>query len=183
MLAINPFSGESIPVWVANYVLMEYGTGAVMSVPAHDERDFEFAQKYSLPIRRVIERDLARAGIDRARSVTSEDQSIAMQHAFTDYGMLVNSRRVERQTFRRRDRRDGRAMPKQKGFGEAAVTYRIRDWGVSRQRFWGAPVPIIYCEKCGMVPVPEKDLPVDVAGYTRNLPAPANRRWRACRSL
>jgi len=167
VLAINPFSGESIPVWVANYVLIEYGTGAVMSVPAHDERDFEFAQKYSLLIRRVIER-ITHEQESIPHDAMSEDQSIAMQHAFTDYGILVNSgdwsgklsqdATVEMAQF-----------AKQRGFGEPAITYRIRDWGISRQRFWGAPVPIIYCDKCGVVPVPEKDLPVrlpDKAEFT-----------------
>ena len=157
-LAINPFSGESIPVWVANYVLMEYGTGAVMSVPAHDERDFEFAQKYSLPIRRVIER-ISHAQESIPHDATSEDQSIAMQHAFTDYGILVNSGDWSGKLSLEAMVEMARHAAAH-GFGEAAVTYRIRDWGVSRQRFWGAPVPIIYCEKCGMVPVPEKDLPV-----------------------
>lgn len=157
-LAINPFSGESIPVWVANYVLIEYGTGAVMSVPAHDDRDFEFAQKYSLPIRRVIER-ISHGQESIPHDATSEDQSIAMQHAFTDYGILVNSgewsgKLSEAAIVEMAQRAEASA------FGKAAVTYRIRDWGVSRQRFWGAPVPIVYCEKCGMVPVPEKDLPV-----------------------
>jgi leucyl-tRNA synthetase len=160
VLAVNPFSGESIPVWVANYVLIEYGTGAVMSVPAHDERDFEFAQKYSLPVRRVIER-ISHEQESIPHDANSEDQSIAMQHSFTDYGILVNSGNwsgklssdaiVEMAEF-----------AEAHGFGKAAVTYRIRDWGISRQRFWGAPVPIVYCEKCGMVPVPEKDLPVQL---------------------
>jgi leucyl-tRNA synthetase len=160
ILAVNPFSGESIPVWVANYVLIEYGTGAVMSVPAHDDRDFEFAQKYSLPIRRVIER-ISHEQESIAHDPSHEDQSTAMPHAFMDYGILVNSGDwsgklsvdaiVEMARY-----------AEAHGFGQAAVTYRIRDWGVSRQRFWGAPVPIIYCEKCGMVPVPEKDLPVQL---------------------
>jgi leucyl-tRNA synthetase len=167
VLAINPLSGETIPIWVANYVLIEYGTGAVMSVPAHDERDFEFAQKYSLPVRRVIER-ISHEQESIVHDSLSEDQSIAMPHAFTDYGILVNSGDwsgklsqdaiVEMANY-----------AEAHGFGEAAVTYRIRDWGISRQRFWGAPVPIIYCDKCGMVPVPEKDLPVrlpDHAAFT-----------------
>jgi leucyl-tRNA synthetase len=160
VLALNPFSGESIPVWVANYVLIEYGTGAVMSVPAHDERDFEFAQKYSLPIRRVIER-ISHGQESIPHDATSEDQSIAMQHAFTEYGILVNSgdwsgKLSEDAIVEMAKRAEA------SGFGSAAVTYRIRDWGVSRQRFWGAPVPIVYCEKCGMVPVPENDLPVQL---------------------
>jgi leucyl-tRNA synthetase len=158
VLAVNPFSGESISVWVANYVLIEYGTGAVMSVPAHDERDFEFAQKYSLPIRRVIER-ISHEQEKIPHDPLSEDQSIAMQHAFTDYGILVNSGNWSGNLSA--DAIVAMAQhAKEQGFGEAAVTYRIRDWGVSRQRFWGAPVPIIYCDKCGMVPVAEKDLPV-----------------------
>jgi leucyl-tRNA synthetase len=158
VLAINPFSGESIPIWVANYVLIEYGTGAVMSVPAHDERDFEFAQKYSLPIRRVIER-ISHEQESITHDPMHEDQSTAMPHAFSDYGILVNSGNWSGKLSQ-----DAIAeMAKYAeayGFGRAAVTYRIRDWGVSRQRFWGAPVPIIYCDKCGIVPVPEKDLPV-----------------------
>lgn len=158
ILAINPFSGERIPVWVANYVLIEYGTGAVMSVPAHDERDFEFAQKYSLPIRRVIER-VSHGQESIPHDATSEDQSIAMPHAFTDYGILVNSGdwsgKLSEQAIVELTR-----FAQAHGFGQAAVTYRIRDWGVSRQRFWGAPIPIVYCEHCGMVPVSDKDLPV-----------------------
>ncbi|HKR01186.1 MAG TPA: leucine--tRNA ligase [Pyrinomonadaceae bacterium] len=158
LIAVNPFSGELIPVWVANYVLMEYGTGAVMSVPAHDERDFEFAQKYSLPVRRVIER-ISHEQEAIEHDPLREDQSAAMPHAFTDYGILVNSGdwsgKLSEDAVR-----EMAAAASGKGFGEEAVTYRLRDWGVSRQRFWGAPVPIIYCEVCGTVPVPEKDLPV-----------------------
>jgi leucyl-tRNA synthetase len=159
VLAINPFSGESVPVWVANYVLMEYGTGATGVVPAHDERDFEFAQKYSLPIRQVI----APITHDRAKaeptSTTGTDQSAEMSHAFTDYGVLINSSdwggKLSEVAIA-----EMAAYAEKNGFGEAAVTYRIRDWGVSRQRFWGAPVPVIYCNDCGMVPVPYDQLPV-----------------------
>ena len=158
LLAINPFSGETIPVWVANYVLMEYGTGAVMSVPAHDERDYEFAQKYSLPIRRVIER-VSHGQESIAHDALSEDQSLAMQHAFTDYGIMVNSGEWSGKLSEVAIQ-EMAAQAKAKGFGEAAVTYRIRDWGVSRQRFWGAPVPMVYCENCGTVPVPYDQLPV-----------------------
>jgi leucyl-tRNA synthetase len=159
VLAINPFSHETVPVWVANYVLMEYGTGAVMSVPAHDERDFEFAQKYSLPIRQVI----APASHDQIKAepvpTTAGDASAEMRHSFTDYGALINSGewggKLSEVAIK-----EMAEYAKAHGFGEAAVTYRIRDWGVSRQRFWGAPVPVIYCEKCGMVPVPYEQLPV-----------------------
>jgi leucyl-tRNA synthetase len=158
LFALNPFSGEQMPVWAANYVLSEYGTGAVMSVPAHDERDFEFAQKYSLPIRRVIERiSHEQPPADRDPSV--EDQSVAMKDAFTEYGILVNSGdwsgRLSEDALR-----EMAEFAESKGFGESAVTYRLRDWGISRQRFWGAPIPIIYCERCGVVPVPESELPV-----------------------
>jgi len=163
VLAINPFSGEKIPVWVANYVLMDYGTGAVMSVPAHDERDFEFAQKYSLSLRRVIER-ITHEQESIPHDPLSEDQSIAMQHAFTDYGILVNSGNWSGKLSEEAIVEMAR-LAKEKGFGEEAVTYRIRDWGVSRQRFWGAPVPIVYCGNCGVVPVPEKDLPVQLPDH------------------
>ena len=158
-LAINPFSGESLPVWVANYVLMEYGSGAVMSVPAHDERDFEFAQKYSLPIRQVIA-PITRDQLDPEPAAgLPMDRSLALNQAFTDYGVLINSgewgARLSEDAIR-----DMASFAAAEGFGSAAVTYRIRDWGISRQRFWGAPIPIIYCDNCGLVPVPIADLPV-----------------------
>ena len=159
VLAINPFSGETTPVWVANYVLIEYGTGAVMSVPGHDERDFEFAQKYSLPIRQVI----APVSHEQLRAepvaTTAGDSSAEMKHSFTDYGVLINSGEWggKPSDVAIREMAD---YARDKGFGEAAVTYRIRDWGVSRQRFWGAPVPVVYCDKCEMVPVPYDQLPV-----------------------
>jgi leucyl-tRNA synthetase len=159
-LAVNPFSGEVLPIWVANYVLIDYGAGAVMSVPAHDERDFEFARKYTLPIRQVI----ARIEHGQAGAVVEIDPSAA----FTEYGVLVNSGewggRLSQDAMR-----EMAEHAEAKGFGGGAVTYRIRDWGISRQRFWGAPIPIVYCELCGMVPVPEKDLPVmlpDKAEFT-----------------
>jgi leucyl-tRNA synthetase len=159
VLAINPFSGETLPVWVANYVLMEYGTGAVMSVPGHDERDFEFAQKYSLPIRQVIAPVTHDQLTAEPMPTTAGDASAEMKHSFTDYGVLINSGewggKLSEVAIREMS-----AYAKEHGFGEAAVTYRIRDWGVSRQRFWGAPVPVVYCDKCGMVPVPYDQLPV-----------------------
>ncbi|HEX5875134.1 MAG TPA: leucine--tRNA ligase [Pyrinomonadaceae bacterium] len=168
VLAINPFSGEILPVWVANYVLMEYGTGAVMSVPGHDERDFEFAQKYSLPIRQVIAPVTHDQLTAEPMPTTAGDASAEMKHSFTEYGVLINSGewggKLSEVAIR-----EMAAYAKEHGFGEAAVTYRIRDWGVSRQRFWGAPVPVIYCEKDGMVPVPYNQLPVvlpDNAAFT-----------------
>jgi leucyl-tRNA synthetase len=158
LLAVNPFSGELIPVWAANYVLLEYGTGAVMSVPAHDERDYEFAQKYSLTIRRVIERishDQPQIDHDTER----EDQSAAMDRAFTEYGIVVNSGSWSGKLSEDAVR-EMAEHARREGFGEPAVTYRLRDWGISRQRFWGAPIPVVYCDACGVVPVPESELPV-----------------------
>ena len=159
VLAINPFSGETIPVWVANYVLMDYGTGAVMSVPAHDERDFEFAQKYSLPIRQVIAPVSHRQTAAEPQSTTGTDQSAEMHQAFTDYGVLINSGEWGGKLSEVAIKEMAQRAAARK-FGGAAVTYRIRDWGISRQRFWGAPVPIINCEQCGSVAVPYEDLPV-----------------------
>ena len=159
VLAINPFGGETLPVWVANYVLMEYGTGAIMSVPAHDERDMEFAQKYSLPIRQVIAPVTHGQIAAEPPPTTAGDASAEIKQAFTDYGVLINSGDWG-------GKLSAVAIPemsahaKQHGFGEAAITYRIRDWGISRQRFWGAPVPVVYCDKDGMVPVPYEQLPV-----------------------
>jgi leucyl-tRNA synthetase len=167
-LAINPFSGELLPIWVANYVLMDYGAGAVMSVPAHDERDFEFARKYTLPIRQVIAPMIHGQQGESADVVPGSDQSIDMKGAFTEYGMLVNSGEWSGK-LSHDAMREMADYAEAKKFGGGAVTYRIRDWGISRQRFWGAPIPIVYCEKCGAVPVPEKDLPVtlpDKAEFT-----------------
>ncbi|MFN2456098.1 MAG: leucine--tRNA ligase [Pyrinomonadaceae bacterium] len=168
LFAVNPFNDEQLPVWVANYVLMDYGAGAVMSVPAHDERDFEFAQKYSLPVRRVIERISHQQEKIPRDPDAGLDQSAVMPHAFTDYGLLVNSGEWSGKLSRDAVSEMAR-YAEEKDFGGGAVTYRLRDWGISRQRFWGAPIPIIYCGECGAVPVPEKDLPVvlpDEAEFT-----------------
>ena len=146
--ATNPFSGQKVPIWVGNFVLAEYGTGAVMAVPAHDQRDFEFARKYKIPFPVVIQ-PLEGAPL----------QADQMKEAFTDYGRLVNSgpytgltseAAIEKMT----------ADAQAKGIGEAEITYRLKDWGISRQRYWGTPIPVIYCAQCGIVPVPDKDLPV-----------------------
>jgi len=158
-LAINPFNGELLPIWVANYVLMDYGAGAVMSVPAHDERDFEFAQKYTLPVRQVIAPIVHGQQSEPADQAPGGDQSIEMKDAFTPYGVLVNSGEWSGK-LSPDALREMAAFAAEKDFGGPAVTYRLRDWGISRQRFWGAPIPIIYCPDCGMVAVPEKDLPV-----------------------
>ncbi|MCB2428302.1 leucine--tRNA ligase [Methylophaga pinxianii] len=143
---IHPISGERLPVWVANFVLMGYGTGAVMSVPAHDQRDFEFAQKYALPIRQVI------APVDDAEINLHEA-------AFTEKGRLVNSAQFTGLTSVEAFEAIADELTTL-GKGERQVNYRLRDWGVSRQRYWGTPIPIIYCDSCGAVPVPESDLPV-----------------------
>ena len=147
--ALNPFSGERVPVWVANYVVMEYGTGAIMSVPAHDERDYEFAKKYGLEIRTVIEPrgPEAEQGDAQGLPYTSMDSVLVTSGEFTG---LANADAITRMT----------QLAEQMGFGKATVTYRLKDWGISRQRYWGTPIPMLYCAKCGIVPVPEKDLPV-----------------------
>ena len=141
--AIHPITSEKVQIWIADYVLGSYGTGCVMAVPAHDERDYEFAEKYKLPINRVI------------KGVDSEDDSLP----FLEYGILVNSGEFDGLTSE-----EGRIKIIQKleqqNKGQLKINYRLRDWLVSRQRYWGSPIPIIHCEKCGAVPVPEKNLPV-----------------------
>lgn len=146
LMAVHPVTGEQVPVWAANFVLMGYGTGAVMSVPAHDQRDFEFAQKYSLPVKQVIE----------AVDATEIDLSKA---AFTEKGRLLNSRQFDGLTSEQAFDAIADFLV-EKGLGERQTNYRLRDWGVSRQRYWGTPIPIINCPTCGSVPVPEADLPV-----------------------
>ncbi|MGH9509979.1 MAG: leucine--tRNA ligase, partial [Terriglobales bacterium] len=150
--AVNPYNGEQIPIWVANYILMDYGTGAIMSVPAHDERDFEFAQKYGLEIRVVIE--------PRAEGPAQEGKSPEELVPFTSLeSVLVNSGEFSGLSCREALRKMTEHAERH-GFGKATVTYRLKDWGISRQRYWGTPIPMLYCERCGIVPVPEKDLPV-----------------------
>lgn len=152
--AINPFSGEELPVWVGNYVMIEYGTGAVMSVPAHDERDFEFAKKYDLPIRQVIsEPHLAHEH--------HMMQALALEQAFTNYGVLVHSDFWNGKTSDAA-KKEMTHHAETHGFGEGATTYRLRDWGISRQRFWGAPIPIVYCDACGVVPEKFENLPIEL---------------------
>jgi leucyl-tRNA synthetase len=150
--AINPFSGETVPVWVANYVMMDYGTGALMSVPAHDERDFEFSKKFGLPIRQVIsEPHLAHEHHTM--------HPLALERAMPDFGVLVHSDHWNGRTSEQALNEMAEYAEKH-GFGERAITFRLRDWGISRQRFWGAPIPIVYCSTCGTVPVKYEDLPV-----------------------
>ena len=147
--ALNPFTHKKVPVWVANYVVMEYGTGAIMSVPAHDERDYEFAKKYGLEIRAVIQPrgPEAEKGDAQGLPYTSMDSVLVNSGESTG---LSNTDAIVQMTQR----------AEQKGFGKGTVTYRLKDWGISRQRYWGTPIPMLYCAKCGIVPVPEKDLPV-----------------------
>ncbi len=148
--AINPFSGERVPIWVANYILLEYGTGAVMSVPAHDERDFEFAKKYGLQVRIVI---LPRQAADAAASeepllpYTEEDSLLINSGDYNGLGCQEAQQKLA-------------AFAQEHGFGQPAITFRLKDWGVSRQRYWGAPIPVLYCPKDGIVPVPDEQLPV-----------------------
>jgi leucyl-tRNA synthetase len=160
--AVNPFSGEELPVWVGNYVMMEYGTGAVMSVPAHDERDFEFAKKFGLPIRQVIVQSPKSKvqSQEQTEGQTTEDEE-QITEAMTEYGTLVNSGVWSGKTSRDAVKEMAK-FAEEHGFGESAVTYRLRDWGISRQRFWGAPIPVVYCEKCGVVAVAYKSLPVEL---------------------
>ena len=209
--AIHPVSGELLPVFVANFVLMNYGTGAVMAVPGHDQRDWEFAQAYQLPIRMVvmpagvrdalqeIARDLD-SGSDPMRSalgasaavdaydtraavqvVQQFERRIAEESAYTERGILVNSGEFDGMDYAQafdaiaaRFEREGR--------GQRRVNYRLRDWGVSRQRYWGCPIPVIYCQACGAVPVPEEQLPVvlpeDVQFMGTGSPIKADPAWR-----
>ena len=143
----NPFTGENIPIYLANFVLMEYGTGAVMAVPAHDQRDFEFAKKYQLPIRVVIQ--------PRDQPLAADD----LTEAYVDEGIMVNSAGFSG-LANTAGKEQIAAHSEEKGWGKKAIRYRLRDWGVSRQRYWGTPIPIIYCDRCGTVAVPEDQLPV-----------------------
>ncbi len=153
--AVNPLNGDRIPVYVANFVLMEYGTGAIMSVPAHDQRDFEFAKKYEIPIKIVIVPEQTPAP-DKggSREVTPE-----LIEAYEDEGILVASGEFSglRSDIAKKKITD---FIEDKGLGKAVINFKLRDWGISRQRYWGTPIPVIYCDKCGIVPVPEEDLPV-----------------------
>ncbi len=146
--AINPVNGEKVPIWIADYVLATYGTGCVMAVPGHDERDFEFAEKFELPIRKVILED----------GKTPDEE---LREAFTNIGTMINSAQFDGMKC---DLGKSEIIKwlEEKGTGRKTINYRLRDWLISRQRYWGTPIPIIYCEKCGEVPVPENQLPVEL---------------------
>jgi len=211
LTAIHPVTGEQVPVWIANFVLMGYGTGAVMAVPAHDQRDWEFATKYDLLIRMVIVSDAVRDAIselgrDAARNpdvmsaalgesraidvyeapaavgiVEEFERAIIEDGAYTEYGTLVNSGDYDGLDFR--GAFDALATRfANEGKGARRVNWRLRDWGVSRQRYWGCPIPIIYCAKCDAVPVPEDQLPVllpeDVAFSGVKSPIKSDPEWR-----
>jgi leucyl-tRNA synthetase len=160
--AVNPFSGERIPIWIGNFVLMGYGTGAIMAVPAHDERDFEFCRKYGIAVRPVIRPADGELAVEPGMTVP-----------FCDYGVVENSGPWSGLPSEEA-RRKMAAHAAAEGFGQSAITYRLKDWGISRQRYWGTPIPMIHCALCGVVPVPEADLPVvlpdrvDITGTGRS---------------
>ncbi len=160
-LAINPFSDEKIPIWVGNFVLMEYGTGAIMAVPAHDQRDLEFCQKYGLPVRVVVSpKEVESSKLKVEGKPNSSPSGLAITgEAFTEYGVSVNSGLYSGMESATAIAKMS-AFAEEKKFGRAETVYRLRDWGISRQRYWGTPIPVVYCSKDGMVPVPDKDLPV-----------------------
>jgi leucyl-tRNA synthetase len=210
--ALHPLTGERVPIWAANFVLMGYGTGAVMAVPGHDQRDWEFAQKYELPIRMVVvsaqvadaiaelQRDVA-ANNDPMEAALGEsarvdvyepaeavqvvedfERAIAEEGAFTDYGVLVNSGEFDGLDYRQAFDAIAEWL-EARGRVSRRVNFRLRDWGVSRQRYWGCPIPIIHCAACGAVPVPEEQLPVvlpeDVAFSGVVSPIKADPAWRS----
>jgi len=149
--AINPFNGERLPIWVANYILLDYGTGAIMSVPAHDERDYDFAKKYGIEMRIVI--------LPRRTKDPANDAEEAVLPYTAEDSILINS--GEFNTLGNQEAQHNMSTyAEEHGFGKAKVSYRLKDWGISRQRYWGTPIPMLYCEKDGIVPVPDDQLPV-----------------------
>ena len=156
--ARNPFTGHPVPIWIANFVLGEYGTGAVMAVPAHDQRDFEFARKYGLPIKVVIQPETGEPG-----AVPLSDDTL--EAAYVEAGRIVDSGEFSGLASNKGLDRMTRAA-EQRGIGKRVVQFRLKDWGISRQRYWGTPIPILYCERCGIVPVPYDQLPVELPKVT-----------------
>ena len=165
---VNPFNGEKLPIWVGNFVLLEYGTGAIMAVPGHDERDFEFCKKYNLPVRTVVAPTTAAssgsgdfsAGAPPSVLEGGALASIAPPtEPFSDYGVSVNSGEFSGLPTDAAKQKMA-SFAESKGFGKKETVFRLRDWGISRQRYWGTPIPVIYCEKDGMLAVPDEDLPV-----------------------
>lgn len=146
--AINPYTGKEIPIWISNYVLMEYGTGAIMAVPGHDQRDFDFAKKYDLPIMEVV-------------IPPGQNPSEELREAYEGYGLVINSGEFSRLSSQEASSKMVH-FARERGFGREVTLYRLRDWGISRQRYWGTPIPVIYCDTCGVVGVPYEDLPVEL---------------------
>ena len=163
--AINPFTGQPVPIWVANFVLIDYGTGAVMGVPGHDERDFEFARKYNLPVTIVVQKD--GEPLDAA----------TMTEAHAGEGTLVNSGPFTGMAWQEANRAMT-ADAKARGIGYGTVQYRLKDWGISRQRYWGTPIPVIYCDKDGVVPVSRTTICPSCCRRSPSSAAAAIRRWR-----
>ncbi|MCG6137102.1 MAG: leucine--tRNA ligase [Nostoc sp. LLA-1] len=162
---INPFTGEEVPIWIADYVLYEYGTGAVMGVPAHDVRDFKFAQAYDLPIEFVIASPDDVADFDLTPAAEIDEITTVIQvdynQAYTESGILINSGPFTGMTST--DAKEAIVKyAEEQSFGKLRIQYRLRDWLISRQRYWGAPIPVIHCPNCGIVPVPDQDLPVEL---------------------
>ena len=172
--AVNPVNGERVPIWIANYILMDYGSGAIMGVPAHDQRDFEFARKFQIPVRVVI-----------APAEGSSLDGASMEHAFEENGVQINSGDFNGLATEESIPRMA-AWAEERGVGVREVNYRLRDWLISRQRFWGAPIPMVYCDHCGVVPIPEEDLPVVLPTDVKLLeggksPLPTAEQWRQTR--
>jgi leucyl-tRNA synthetase len=176
--AVNPLTGDKIPIWVANFVLMEYGTGAIMAVPAHDQRDYEFVKKYNIPIKHVIiSPDFAqksRQAIHESDWGRKYEIRVPEYHeAYEEEGFLVNSNQFSGLPSPEAREKIADFLEK-KGLGKKVVNYKLRDWGISRQRYWGTPIPVVYCDSCGVVPLPESELPVllpeihDVFKYVRS---------------
>ena len=162
---INPFTKEKLPLWIADYALYDYGTGAVMAVPAHDQRDFDFAKKYNLPIKEVI--------------IEKHGNEKELKEAYTEKGILINSGNfngLDNETAKKKMTE----YAEKNNFGKKTINYKLKDWLVSRQRFWGTPIPIIHCDVCGEVPVPEKDLPVELPEkitFGKGNPLETNEEW------
>ena len=149
--AINPLNGEEVPIYAGNFVVASYGTGAVMAVPGHDQRDFDFADRYGIEIRRVLVEKIG------------DDPSAELNSAFEGYGPMVNSGTDGFDGLAGQDAKDAVITALEStGAGHGTVEYRLKDWLLSRQRFWGTPIPMIHCEECGVVPVPSSDLPVEL---------------------
>jgi leucyl-tRNA synthetase len=155
-MAINPVNGKKIPIWIADYVLASYGTGAIMAVPAHDQRDYEFAVKYNLPIIQVVK--------------PKDNSEIPQGVAYCEDGIAVNSGELNGLPTAEAKKKICKVL-QERGQGKAAVSYRLRDWIFSRQRYWGEPIPIVHCSKCGTVPVPEDQLPVTLPNVDRYEPS------------